>query len=121
MGVACLYACSWNDAIVANSNPTYKPLTPEQASLMRSKPGLVAKLQAILMTLPDLPHESFVSEASLLVDAYHCNALALKERTVIKLPIEALRRQLEQDDRFNANWMQTLNREIQASKLWLAS
>jgi CRP-like cAMP-binding protein len=54
----------------------------------------------------------FVSEASLLVDSYHCDALAVEESTVIKLPIEALRQQLDQDARFNASWMQTLNREI---------
>jgi CRP/FNR family transcriptional regulator, dissimilatory nitrate respiration regulator len=54
----------------------------------------------------------FVSEASLLVDTYHCDAIALEESTVIKLPITALRQQLQEDARFNASWMQTLNREI---------
>jgi CRP/FNR family transcriptional regulator, dissimilatory nitrate respiration regulator len=53
-----------------------------------------------------------VSEASLLVDIYHCDAIALEESTVIKLPITALRQQLQEDARFNASWMQTLNREI---------
>jgi CRP/FNR family transcriptional regulator, dissimilatory nitrate respiration regulator len=56
--------------------------------------------------------EGFVSEASLLVDAYHCDAVALEESTLIKLPITALRQQLQEDARFNASWMQTLNREI---------
>jgi CRP-like cAMP-binding protein len=56
--------------------------------------------------------QGFVSEASLLVDAYHCDAIALEESTVIKLPITALRQQLQEDARFNASWMQTLNREI---------
>jgi CRP/FNR family transcriptional regulator, dissimilatory nitrate respiration regulator len=56
--------------------------------------------------------QGFVSEASLLADAYHCDALAIEESTVIKLPIEALRQQLEQNARFNADWMQILNCEI---------
>lgn len=56
--------------------------------------------------------QGFVSEASLLADVYHCDAVALEESTVIKLPIAALREQLSQDAHFNALWMRTLNQEI---------
>lgn len=56
--------------------------------------------------------KGFVSEASLLVDAYHCDARVIEEATVIKLPIDALRQQLQEDAVFNHEWIRTLNREI---------
>ncbi len=54
----------------------------------------------------------FVSEASLMVDAYHCDAVALEETQVIKLPVEALRSELQGDPSFANRWMRTLNAEI---------
>lgn len=54
----------------------------------------------------------FVSEASLMVDAYHCDAVALEETQVIKLPGQALRSQLQGDPGFANRWMRTLNAEI---------
>ncbi len=54
----------------------------------------------------------FVSEASLMVDAYHCDAIALEETQVIKLPVAALRAELQSDPIFSSRWMRTLNAEI---------
>ncbi len=54
----------------------------------------------------------FVSEASLMVDAYHCDAIALEETQVIKLPVGALRSELQGDPSFANRWMRTLNAEI---------
>ena len=54
----------------------------------------------------------FVSEASLMVDAYHCYAVAIEETQVIKLPIQALRIALKNDPQFATRWIHTLNGEI---------
>lgn len=54
----------------------------------------------------------FVSEASLMADAYHCDAIALEQTQVIKLPVAALRAELLRDPGFANRWMITLNAEI---------
>jgi CRP/FNR family transcriptional regulator, dissimilatory nitrate respiration regulator len=54
----------------------------------------------------------FVSEASLMVNAYHCDAIAIEETQVIKLPVEAVRSELRNDPSFANRWMRTLNAEI---------
>jgi CRP/FNR family transcriptional regulator, dissimilatory nitrate respiration regulator len=54
----------------------------------------------------------FVSEASLLVEAYHCYAMAIEETQVIKLLIPALRAALKNDRQFASRWIHTLNSEI---------
>lgn len=56
--------------------------------------------------------EGFVSEASLMVDAYHCDAVAIDETQVVKLPVPALRSALLNDPSFANRWMHTLNAEI---------
>ena len=53
----------------------------------------------------------FVSEASLLVDAYHCDAIATHNGQAIKLPIKSLRDALT-DSRFSMKWVQLLSKEI---------
>ena len=54
----------------------------------------------------------FVSEASLMVDTYHCNAVALEETHLIRLPVQALRAELLKNPDFANRWMRTLNAEI---------
>ena len=53
----------------------------------------------------------FVSEASLLVDAYHCDAIATHNGLAITLPIESLRAPLA-DSKFSMKWVQLLSKEI---------
>ncbi len=53
----------------------------------------------------------FVSEASLLVDHYHCDAQATHAGLAISLPIVALRAALTDPD-FALKWVQLLSREI---------
>ena len=53
----------------------------------------------------------FVSEASLLVDAYHCDAIATHNGQAIMLPIESLREALA-DSKFSMKWVQLLSKEI---------
>lgn len=53
----------------------------------------------------------FLSEASLLVDAYHCDAIATHNGQAITLPIQALREALS-DSKFSLKWVQLLSREI---------
>ena len=53
----------------------------------------------------------FVSEASLLVDAYHCDAIATHNGQAITLPIKSLRDSLA-DDKFSMKWVQLLSKEI---------
>ena len=53
----------------------------------------------------------FVSEASLLVDHYHCDAQATHSGIAISLPIVALRAALRDSD-FALKWVQLLSREI---------
>ncbi|MBS7806578.1 Crp/Fnr family transcriptional regulator [Variovorax sp. PCZ-1] len=56
--------------------------------------------------------QGFVSEASLMVQAYHCDAIALEETHVIRIPVKAMRDALFQDSGFANRWMLTLNAEI---------
>jgi CRP-like cAMP-binding protein len=53
----------------------------------------------------------FVSEASLLVDAYHCDAIATHNGQAITLPIKFLRDALA-DSKFSMKWVQLLSKEI---------
>ncbi|QWE20610.1 Crp/Fnr family transcriptional regulator [Polynucleobacter sp. AP-Kolm-20A-A1] len=53
----------------------------------------------------------FVSEASLLVDAYHCDVIATHNGQAITLPIKSLREALA-DSKFSMKWVQLLSKEI---------
>lgn len=53
----------------------------------------------------------FLSEASLLVDAYHCDAIATHNGQAITLPIKSLREALA-DSKFSMKWVQLLSKEI---------
>ncbi len=53
----------------------------------------------------------FISEASLLVDAYHCDAIATQNGQTISIPIQSLRDALI-DSKFSIKWVQLLSREI---------
>ena len=53
----------------------------------------------------------FVSEASLLTDVYHCDAIATHSGLAITLPIQSLRKALMDSD-FSLKWVQLLSREI---------
>jgi CRP/FNR family transcriptional regulator, dissimilatory nitrate respiration regulator len=53
----------------------------------------------------------FISEASLLADAYHCDAIATHNGQAITLPIKSLRDSLA-DDKFSMKCVQLLSKEI---------
>jgi len=53
----------------------------------------------------------FLSEASLLVDFYHCDAIATQSGQAITLPIKSLRDALT-DSKFSLKWVQLLSKEI---------
>jgi CRP-like cAMP-binding protein len=53
----------------------------------------------------------FLSEASLLTDAYHCDAIATHSGQALTIPIQALREALT-DSNFSLKWVRLLSREI---------
>ena len=53
----------------------------------------------------------FLSEASLLTDAYHCDAIVTNSGQAITLPIKSLRDSLA-DSKFSMKWVQLLSKEI---------
>jgi CRP-like cAMP-binding protein len=58
----------------------------------------------------------FFAEASLYGDRYHCNAIAIQASTVLALPARDVRRLLEHDRRFSGYWVETLARQLRASR-----
>lgn len=59
----------------------------------------------------------FVSEASLKTAKYHCDALAISETNVIKVPIKALAAALDRDPDFASRWFSMLNAEVKRLRL----
>jgi len=59
----------------------------------------------------------FVSEASLKVAGYHCDAVAITETNVIKLPVLDMRAFLERDTEFASRWISMLNSEVMRLRL----
>lgn len=59
----------------------------------------------------------FVSEASLNVAKYHCDAVAITETNVIKLPVLEIRVFLERDTEFAGRWISMLNSEVMRLRL----
>jgi CRP-like cAMP-binding protein len=59
----------------------------------------------------------FVSEASLNVAKYHCDAVAITETNVIKLPVLEMRVFLERDTEFAGRWISMLNSEVMRLRL----
>ena len=53
----------------------------------------------------------FLSEASLLTDVYHCDAIATQSGQAITLPIQSLRNALTERN-FSLKWVQLLSKEI---------
>ena len=59
----------------------------------------------------------FVSEASLKAGKYHCDALAIVDTTVVKMPIRDLAAELERDPAFASRWIEMLNAEVRRLRL----
>lgn len=53
----------------------------------------------------------FLSEASLLSESYHCDAISTQSGQAITLPIKSLREALS-DSKFSLKWVQLLSKEI---------
>ena len=58
-----------------------------------------------------------MSEASLKVARYHCDALAIIDTTVVKVPIRALAAELDCDPTFASRWISMLNQEVRRLRL----
>lgn len=61
--------------------------------------------------------QGFVSEASLKSAKYHCDALAIVDTTVVKIPIQDLSAELERDPAFAGKWISMLNGEVRRLRL----
>jgi CRP-like cAMP-binding protein len=59
----------------------------------------------------------FVSEASLKVVRYHCNALAVTDTSVIKVPVKEMVKALSEDPELASRWIAMLNREVMRLRL----
>ena len=63
--------------------------------------------------------QGFISEASLKVARYHCDAVAISDTHVIKVPVKALTQSLDQDPAFASRWINMLNSEVRRLRLHL--
>jgi CRP-like cAMP-binding protein len=61
----------------------------------------------------------FISEASLRVPNYHCDACAISDTRVIKVPIGQLALSLAKDSAFARRWIEMLNAEVRRLRLHL--
>jgi CRP-like cAMP-binding protein len=61
--------------------------------------------------------QGFVSEASLKSAKYHCDALAIIDTTVVKIPIRDLSAELDRDPAFASRWIGMLNGEVRRLRL----
>jgi CRP/FNR family transcriptional regulator, dissimilatory nitrate respiration regulator len=59
----------------------------------------------------------FVSEASLGVARYHCDAVAVSDTVTIKLPMAQLASHLDKDPKFASRWIGMLNSELRRLRL----
>lgn len=63
--------------------------------------------------------QGFISEASLKVSRYHCDAIAITDTHVIKVPVKALTYALDLDPAFASRWISMLNSEVRRLRLRL--
>ena len=63
--------------------------------------------------------QGFVSEASLRVARYHCDAVAITDTQVIQVPIRELTREIDRDPAFASRWISMLNAEVRRLRLHL--
>lgn len=61
--------------------------------------------------------QGFVSEASLKVAKYHCDALAIIDTTVLKIPVRDLSAEIDRDPAFASRWIGMLNGEVRRLRL----
>jgi len=61
--------------------------------------------------------QGFVSEASLKSAKYHCDALAIADTTIVKIPIKDLSAELDRDPAFASRWIGMLNGEVRRLRL----
>jgi len=59
----------------------------------------------------------FVGEASLQSDRYHCDAVALVDSALTRIPVRALLATLKDDPAFALRWIAMLNRELRRLRL----
>lgn len=61
--------------------------------------------------------QGFVSDANLKAAKYHCDALAIIDTTVLKIPIRAMSAELDRDPAFASRWIGMLNGEVRRLRL----
>lgn len=54
----------------------------------------------------------FIAEASLTSEAYHCDVVAIEKGAVLRFPVRAFRKALDEDADFRDAWMAHLAREV---------
>ena len=59
----------------------------------------------------------FVSEASISVSHYHCDAVSITDTNVIKVPIKELAASLDHDPSLASRWIHMLNSEVRKLRL----
>lgn len=59
----------------------------------------------------------FVSEASLKVTRYHCDAVAIADTNVIKVPVREVNTFLDRDQEFASRWIRMLDGEVMRLRL----
>ena len=83
--------------------------TGEIALIRNGVDGEIAYLQR--------QRRGFVAEASLLSERYHCNADALVNSSLIKVPIPALKDWLGKDAPFSLRWIKMLGAEVRRIRM----
>ena len=63
--------------------------------------------------------QGFISETSLKVSRYRCDAVAITDTHVIKVPVKTLAKTLDQDPAFASRWITMLNSEVRRLRLHL--
>lgn len=58
----------------------------------------------------------FFAEASLESGAYHCDAVAVQPSEVLRIPLNATRKALDDDPAFRRAWVAHLSRELRRSR-----
>ncbi len=61
--------------------------------------------------------QGFVGEASLQSDRYHCDAMAVADSQVTRIPLRELLDALKTDSAFSLRWITMLGREVRRTRL----
>lgn len=92
----------------ARPQAVYFLLTGEVRLVRRSRAGNEVVLQRM--------RRGFFAEASLESGAYHCDAVAVLPSKVLRIPLTATRKALDNDSAFRRAWIAHLSRELRRAR-----